>query len=66
MCSGYFHISLIDDFDVQYKGDDDDDDDDDGEVMMMKVDDDDDDHDHEALADVSMNLLLSASWQSSM
>ena len=29
--------------------------------MMMKVDDDDDDHDHEALADVSMNLLLSAS-----
>ena len=36
---------------------------------MMKVDDDGDDHDHEALADVSilsMNLLLSASWQSSM
>ena len=65
MCSGYFHISLIDDFDVQCKGDDDDDDDD-GEVMMMKVDDDDDDDDHEALADVSMNLLLSASWQSSM
>ena len=65
MCSGYFHISLIDDFDVQYKGDDDDDDDD-GEVMMMKVDDDHDDDDHEALADVSMNLLLSASWQSSM
>ena len=65
MCLGYFHISLIDDFDVQYKGDDDDDDDD-GEVIIMKVDDDDDDHDHEALADVSMNLLLSASQQSSM